>query len=183
MIVAAGLILWFASSFFKVAIGLGAVGGALLFGSSCAFGYETLGKEKVQAEWDADKKARQEHLSEVIVERGNAITELEQKAREQRVALDQRYDSLKKRHDALAARLDAVSVAGVVLDSLRDTVTTTNAAMAGLAAEPTGTATPSADASGSAVDGWFQVVAKQYALCVKRVADVTAAYDKQRSIN
>lgn len=183
LLVLSGLGLWLMPSMIKLELLVAGIGVLLLTSAGVAYGYERMGAEKVQVLWDADKKSRQEHLAEVIVERENATNELEQKAREQRVVSDQRYADLKTRHDALAAKLDAVNVAGVVLDSLRDTVDTANAAMAGLTATTSGATAASAPATGSAVDGWFQVVAQRYTACVQRVADVTAEYDKQRTIN
>lgn len=170
----------------RIAVILGAVAGILFICAGVAHGYKQQGVDEVQVKWDADKKARMDHLAQVVVERTNEGNKLEQAARDQRVASDARFADLQNRHLALGGKLRAVSIDNDFLGGLLDTVRTANAAATGVPSQSQGAATGAVTGTlctAESLDQWFQKVAKKYNAALEYGDQCIKYYESQRKIN
>jgi len=169
----------------RIAVILGMAAGVLFLCAGVAHGYKEQGSDEVQAKWDADKKARMEHLAQVIVERQNDSQAAEQSARDQRLAGDAKFAELASRHAAQSGRLRDLSLDNDLLSSLLDTVHTANSTASTVPGQPQAApASPTArPATGQGLDEWFQVVAKQYNDALLYGDKCVDFYERQRRIN
>ena len=174
LIVGAGLIFWFIKPMIKIALVMGLVGGFLLACAGVAYGYEEMGKAKIQPQLDAalsriaNDEARAESFRQDAVVAANNAADVVRKKNDE---LKKLKDKLQGRIDALEKQVTAAPVGAAAGQLLDHVIAENNSASFGPGADAEALAA-AASAVDTTVAQWIQwggEVANLYGKCATQV--------------